>query len=61
MLLCAGLLMVGCQTAANVNDCRAHRKPPDMKPETRSAIFKDKPVLTWMVAVNMDGQARGCW
>lgn len=53
--------MVGCQTAANVNDCKAHRKPPEMQTETRRAVFKDKPFLDWFLAVNMDGKARGCW
>lgn len=62
LMACALSLVAACQTKGSVNDvCKILRKPPEFQSETRTAIFKDRPVNVWIASVDMDGKARGCW
>ena len=60
MLSFAGLSVASCTTAP-VGSCDILRKPPTLQPPTRTAIFADKPVARWYVAIDEDGRKAGCW
>lgn len=54
--------MASCSSLASVSDpCAVLRKAPEMKSETRVAIFKDRPFSDWVIMVDKDGKSRGCW
>lgn len=61
LLACVPLLAGGCSTVSANSPCDILRKPPTLKPPTRAAIFADRPVARWYVAIDEDGRKAGCW
>lgn len=57
----AAFLLASCASTGTINPCDILRKPPTLKPPTRTAIFADKPVARWYVAIDEDGRKAGCW